>query len=208
MPRIAEGRRPAEPRSEEQKERYRRMLRAAARLGSEHGLERMQMNDVAREAGVAIATLYRYFPSKTDLFVAVLNSQIEEFGADAQLVATRPEASHAERVAEVLIQAGRNLLSRPTLATAMLQANNSAQLGRTRDYTEVNAAFHRLLLGALGVVDPGEEDLRMVRITEQTWYGVLISVLNGIIDLDQADDDIRLATRLLLGPTYDEGGRP
>ena len=83
MPRVAEGRPPAEPHSEEQKLRYRRILRAAARLGNEHGLERMQMNDVAKEAGVAIATLYRYFPSKTDLFVGVLHSQIQRLSSDS-----------------------------------------------------------------------------------------------------------------------------
>ena len=97
------------------------------------------------------------------------------------------------------------MLERPQLATAMLQANNAAQLQGGREYTEANAAFHRVLLDALGVVDAGEEDFRMVRIAEQTWYGVLVSVLNGVITIDQADADIRLAARLLLGPRYDNG---
>ena len=208
MPRIAEPRQPAEPHSADQKERYRRMLRAAAKLGDEHGLERMQMNDVAKEAGVAIATLYRYFPSKNDLFVGILNAQIDQLGQTAA-AGTKPDgATHAEIVAEILIGAGRNLLRRPLLATAMLQANNTAQLGQGRDFTEYNAAFHMLLLDAMGVPEPGEEDLRMMRITEQTWYGILISVLNGIIDQNQAEEDVRLATRLLLGPRYDQGVTP
>lgn len=206
MPRIAEARQPAEPVSEEQKDRYRRILRAASKLGAEHGLERMQMNDVAKEAGVAIATLYRYFPSKTDLFVGVLHAQIQHLssGSGAGAVLAAPVGKRAAAVAEVLIGAGRGMLARPQLATAMLQANNAAQLQGGREYTEANAAFHSVLLRALGVDDPQDEDFRMVRIVEQTWYGVLVSVLNGVITIDQADADIRLAARLLLGPRYDE----
>ena len=56
MPRVGESRVPAEPSSAGQKARYRRILRAAARLGARDDLERVQMQDVAREAGVAIAT--------------------------------------------------------------------------------------------------------------------------------------------------------
>ncbi|QSR24990.1 TetR family transcriptional regulator [Nocardioides aromaticivorans] len=207
MARIAEARKPAEPVSEEQKDRYRRILRAASKLGAEHGLERMQMNDVAKEAGVAIATLYRYFPSKTDLFVGVLHSQIQHLssGSGSGVVAAAPAGERAAAVAEVLIGAGRGMLARPQLAMAMLQANNAAQLQGGREYTEANAAFHGVLLRALGVTEPDDEDYRMVRITEQTWYGVLVSVLNGVITIDQADADIRLAARLLLGPRYDEG---
>lgn len=201
MPRIAEARQPAEPTSAEQKDRYQRILRAASKLGAEHGLERMQMNDVAKEAGVAIATLYRYFPSKTDLFVGVLHSQIQRLSGTP--VVSDRTGTRAGAVADVLIAAGRRMLQRPQLATAMLQANNAAQLQGGREYTEANAAFHRVLLDALEVGEADEEDFRMVRIAEQTWYGVLVSVLNGVITIDQADADIRLATRLLLGPRYD-----
>ena len=201
MARIAEARQPAEPVSAEQKERYRRILRAASKLGSVHDLERVQMLDVAKEAGVAIATLYRYFPSKTDLFVAVLHGQVERLSESA----LRPPepGKRADGVAEVLIAASRRMLERPQLATAMLQANNAAQLQSGREFTDANAAFHLTLLAALGVDEPGDEDFRMIRIVEQTWYGILVSTLNRVITLEQSIEDIRLATRLLLGPTYD-----
>ncbi len=77
MPRIAKAREGAEPTSDVQRERQVRILTAAARLGSEHELARVQMAEVAKDAGVAIGTLYRYFPSKTHLFVALLLSQLE-----------------------------------------------------------------------------------------------------------------------------------
>ncbi|MFS3129061.1 TetR family transcriptional regulator [Nocardioides sp. Bht2] len=200
MARIAENREPAQPVSAEQKERYARILRAAARLGSEHGSDRMQMNDVAKEAGVAIATLYRYFPSKNDLFVGLMNSQVHNLAAAPAITAGRLPS---EAVADVLVEASRKLLERPLLATAMLHANNSAQLSVGREGSMASRAFHVVLYRALNLTDPNPQDQRLVRLIEQAWYGVLVSVLNDVITFEECEDDIRLSARLLLGPTYD-----
>ena len=56
-----------------QQERRDRILRAAISL-LEHGGEydEIQMRDVAREAGVALGTVYRYFTSKEHLYAAAL----------------------------------------------------------------------------------------------------------------------------------------
>lgn len=200
MPRIAENREPAQPVSAEQKERYARILRAAARLGSKHGSDRMQMNDVAKEAGVAIATLYRYFPSKNDLFVGLMNSQVRNL---SESPAPAEGLQPSEAVAEILVDASRKMLARPMLATAMLHANNSAQLSVGRAGSHASQAFHLVLQRALGVEEATAQDQRLVRLIEQAWYGVLVSVLNEVITMQECEDDIRLTSRLLLGPTYD-----
>ncbi|WP_110206880.1 TetR family transcriptional regulator [Nocardioides daejeonensis] len=199
MPRIAENRAPAEPVSADQKERYQRILRAAARLGTQHGHERMQMTDVAKEAGVAIATLYRYFPSKNDLFLGLLRSQVNTLVP----VTVDAGALPSQAVAETLLIASRRLLERPLLATAMLQANNAAQLKIGPEGSDVTNSFHVVLFRALGITDATAQDERMVRLVEQAWYGVLISVLNSVITAEESEDDIRLTCELLLGPTYD-----
>lgn len=201
MPRIAELREPAEPASADQKERYGRILRAAARLGTAHGHDHMQMTDVAKEAGVAIATLYRYFPSKNDLFLGLLRSQVNTL---VPVTMDAAKGSAATAVAETLINASGGLLQRPKLATAMLQANNVAQLQAGREGSDVTNAFHGILFRALGVEEPDGRDHRMVRLVEQAWYGVLLSVLNSVITYEECIDDIRLMCELLLGPTYDQ----
>lgn len=200
MARVAENREPAQPVSQDQKDRYQRILRAAARLGSQYGHERMQMTDVAKEAGVAIATLYRYFPSKNDLFVGLLQSQVEKLP-----VGPVPDRHRtpSEAVAETLLRSSEKLLARPLLATAMLQANNHAQLQHGREGSVPSQSFHRVLYRALGVDEPSDHDRRLVRLIEQSWYGVLISVLNNVITPEEAEDDVRLTCRLILGPTYD-----
>lgn len=203
MPRISELRAPAEPVSESQKDRYQRILRAASRLGSQHGLERVQMADVAKDAGVAIATIYRYFPSKNELFAAVMRSQVERL--DEELPAAEPDADRVGAVSVLLTESCRRMLSRPKLATATLQANNAAQLQAGPGHSPASSAFTELLLHTLGCVEADDEDRRMVRLIEQTWYGILVSTLNGHISEEQAEQDIELACRLLLGPTYGEG---
>ena len=50
-----------------------RMLDAARRLVSEGGWAEAQVSHVASSAGVATGSVYRYFPSKADLFVEVLS---------------------------------------------------------------------------------------------------------------------------------------
>ena len=104
LPRIAEVRDAAEPSSDEQRARHVRMLEAAAELGTEKELSRVQMHEVAKRAGVAIGTLYRYFPSKTHLFVAVMVEQIDQIGASFvrhQVQSDNPQ----DAVYEVLVRA-------------------------------------------------------------------------------------------------------
>lgn len=194
MPRIAEARQPAAPSSPEQKDRHRRILRAAAKHGAEKGLERMQMHDVAKDAGVAIATLYRYFPSKTHLFTALMGAQVERLSEVT--AAAGPGSDPVEAVTDLLITAGRELLARPLLAHAMLQSNNASV---AEEGSAVTSVFGDLILQTLGVESPDEEQARLVRITEAAWYGVLISALNRHVTPDEAEGDTRLACQRLLG---------
>lgn len=196
MPRIAEARPSAEPSSPGQKARHQRILRAAANQGAEHGLERVQMLDIAKEAGVAIATLYRYFPSKTHLFTAVMADQVARLEEASGTV--EPGQDPVEAVAELLIGASRRLLRRPLLANAMLQSNNASHASTVSDAGRIDRAFRDLILRTLGLDQPTDHDLRLVRLVEHGWYGILSENLNRGVDLADAEADIRLACQLLL----------
>ena len=52
-------------------ENRQRLLEAGFRLFAEQGIEKVTLNEVAREAGVGVATLFRHFPSKPELAVAI-----------------------------------------------------------------------------------------------------------------------------------------
>ncbi len=201
MPRVSEVRSPAEPTSAEQRERYRRILRAAARHGAEKGLERVQMHDVARDAGVAIATLYRYFPSKTHLFTALMRSQVERL---ATLEIRREDGETPEdAIARLLVRAGRELLESPLLTHAMMQSNN-ATVAQSPN-AAVTEAFSELLLSAGGIEEPTSYDLRVLRLLEEAWYGIVMSAINQAQDEASLASDTELVCRLLLRGRESEG---
>lgn len=196
MPRIAEARLAAEPSSAPQKARYRRILKVARRLGTAHGLERVQMLDVAREAEVAVATLYRYFPSKIHLFASTMAEQIDVLAAHVS--PPGPSDDPVERVVDLLVGASRQLLRRPLLASAMIQANNAAHAATVTDATRNDRAFRDAMATTLGVAEPTEQDATLVRLLVQCWYGSLTQCLNGRLTIDEVADDVRLAARILL----------
>ncbi len=192
MPRVAEHRPPAVPTTTEQRARVARILRAAARHGAVHGLERVQMTEVAAEAGVAVATLYRYFPSKAALFVGVMQAQVDQVPSTPARERTGDPRTD---VAELLVSLGAELLRRPLLAHAMITSNNQLATDPTAAVTE---AFKQLLLQWVGIEHPTTLQSRLIRIIEQAWYGILISALNGVISQEESEEDTRLMCHLVL----------
>src|SRR3546814_13658344 len=63
--------------SASQAARRQRVLVAALQLGSAGGYDAVQMRDVAASAGVALGTIYRYFPSKDPLLAAAMVEWME-----------------------------------------------------------------------------------------------------------------------------------
>ena len=67
-----------------------KLLEAATAAFAEHGAD-APLDDIARRAGVGIGTLYRHFPTRTDLQAAVYRSQVFAVCEAAdELVATVP----------------------------------------------------------------------------------------------------------------------
>lgn len=205
MPRIAEGRPPAEPTSEEQWDRYRRIIRAAIEHGSRQPMERVQMSEVAKDAGVAIATLYRYFPSKTQLFASVLKRQIGQL--DAMVNPREDGVAPDVAVSELLIGAGRALLQFPVLARTMLHANMTS-ISLDEADLKISEDFRAMLMKVAGLPSVTTTEYRLMRLIEQTWYGILISALNGVISAEDVEADTRLACARLLADLGTEDREP
>lgn len=69
-------------------ERREAILDSAARLFRENGYLKCRMEEIAADAGTAVANLYVYFPSKLDLFYAVwtpmLQARMQKLADDAR----------------------------------------------------------------------------------------------------------------------------
>lgn len=57
-------------------ERPRQIIEAAFQLFSDQGLEGARLDDIARIAGLSKGTIYLYFPSKEELFRAVIEAKV------------------------------------------------------------------------------------------------------------------------------------
>lgn len=69
-----------------------RLLRTATRLFYAHGIARVGINEVIREAGIARMTLYNHFASKEELVRAVLKMQLADWQTSLnEGLATRPD---------------------------------------------------------------------------------------------------------------------
>ncbi len=72
-------------------------LVAAARAATEQRGEKISLEDVARDAGVAIGTLYNHFPTRQDLLAATFIDETEELRARAAELNTHPAPADALR---------------------------------------------------------------------------------------------------------------
>lgn len=89
-------------RRQSRKERKRiQILQSAAVLFSEKDIHLVLMDDVAAHAGVGKGTLYRYFPTKDDLYVATVLEAWDRMRVELQAVfqEASPPAENLEKVA-------------------------------------------------------------------------------------------------------------
>ena len=67
-----------------------RVIAAARAVFAEHGRD-AQMDDVARRAGVGVGTVYRHFPTKEALLVALALDAFERVVAEARRALENPD---------------------------------------------------------------------------------------------------------------------
>ncbi|WP_454789239.1 TetR family transcriptional regulator [Mycolicibacterium lutetiense] len=192
MPRVGTPREPGQASTPRQQARNAAILRAAARLGALHGLERVQMSDIAAEAGVALGTLYRYYPTKHHLYAAVLASSIQAMPEPG-----RTPADPVAVVCDFLGEAAERLLAQPPLARAMLVSINAI---RSSADAPADLSMRERILAVAGVDEPTDADHRLARMVEQCMYGILTWATAGQLDAESAVADVRYAGELLLAP--------
>jgi AcrR family transcriptional regulator len=113
-------------------ERREDVLRVAMKVVAERGLYGTPTMEIARAAGISQAYLFRLFPTKTELFVAVLercNRRIHDTFVDAAARARR----EGRPVLQAMGEAYTDLLSDPELLLTQLQGQAAASEPTVRD---------------------------------------------------------------------------
>jgi TetR/AcrR family transcriptional regulator, cholesterol catabolism regulator len=185
--------------TDSQRARRRRIIEAAVALASKGGYDGVQMRDVAEGAGVALGTLYRYFPSKVHLLVAAMREQTEQLRSG---IHKRPfEADTAqERVLHILRRATRALERDPNLTGAMLRALMFADSSAASDADAVSWNVMDLIVRAISGEgqEASSEEEAIARVLEQVWHSSLLSWLSGRTSSRQLYQNLEVASRLLL----------
>ena len=119
------------PRRDWRQERRHKILAAAAELFGANSYDSVQMRDVAARAEVGKPTLYRYFPSKEELFLEVFKSGLDRL--DSEVAAILKDRELPRRSLERLLQALLSALGGQVAALRMLTDDQSAVMRRWRN---------------------------------------------------------------------------
>jgi AcrR family transcriptional regulator len=176
--------------------RRERVIRAAQELGAEGGYEAVQMRDVAARAEVALGTIYRYFPSKDALLLAVM---VQWLGDLEARVTRRPPAGDTtvDRIMDVLTRALRAMDRDPELTAAVIGAMTAGDPASVAAIGDVTRAMARIMQSAFPAdVDPALE-ASAAKALGHVWWSATISWANGMGDVDWVADELREAAGLI-----------
>jgi TetR/AcrR family transcriptional regulator, cholesterol catabolism regulator len=188
--------RPEDSLTRSQAARRERVIRAALDLGAEGGYDAVQMRDVATRADVALGTIYRYFPSKDALLLAVM---VHWLGDLEQRVTRRPPSGSTtvDRIMDVLERALRSMDREPRLTTAVIGAMTSGEPASVDAIGEVTSTMARIMQAAFpDDVDPAVE-ASAAKALGHVWWSATISWANGMGDIGWVAAELREASELI-----------
>lgn len=182
-----------------------RMLVAAGELALEGGWDGVQMREVAARSGVALGTLYRYFPSKEHLLVSVMLGEVEQLAA--RLAVRPPEGEDpVDRVVDVLRRANRALQKQPQVTVAMIRALVAGNTDVAPVVQANREVMRSIIADALDVAAPGGGDdasasreLLAIDLLSDVWLAALVSWISGVEPATSVARKLEDATRVLLG---------
>ncbi|GAA2418987.1 TetR family transcriptional regulator [Actinomadura vinacea] len=183
-------------RSRSQHQRRKRIVQAAAALASRGGVEAMQMRTVAERAGVALGTLYRYFPSKMDLVVAVVSEELDLLEGSIERRPPRTE-SPSRRAVEVLMRATRGLMREPELAEALIRSLLLSDV-KTDFGDRMTGMLLRAAAGSGTQVPDGDPRRAAARALSSVWTMEMLEMLRGHATAEEIQERLEtVADRLL-----------
>lgn len=194
---------PAVARTAAQRDRRQRILAAARGLLEDRDYDRIQMRDVADRAEVALGTLYRYFPSKEQLFAHALLDWSESFETAMRRTGAEP-ASDAERMERALRRTMRAFERNPNyfrLIGVLEVVDDEEAAAAFRAYRR---RFESVMVDSIDDLDPA--DARVVTAMLSTYMGGLLRAWSrGELPLRAVHESIERAVRLVLGRSANGG---
>jgi AcrR family transcriptional regulator len=185
---------PAEPVTEAQQARYRRMVDVATALVTTGGEEALQMSDMPSLADVSLATLYRYFPSKEYLLFAVVQAQLESALAKAQ-PSPRGGLTVRDRVANHMLRAFAFDQRVPTMGRLVWRLGRLSDPAFRTQRDAVGQLHQDILLRMAGPM--AEHQRQVLGVVMEAYTGAVETWLAGSMLASEVRFAILTACRLL-----------
>jgi AcrR family transcriptional regulator len=163
------------------------VLVAATKVFAARGFDATPTLEVAKAAGISQAYLFRLFPTKDDLAIALVNRCNERIEAAFAAAAARAKAT-GEDVLEAMGDAYVELIADRDVLVLQLHAH-AAAASKPAIRDAMRASFKRLF--ALVQRESGVEDARVGAFFR---YGMMLNVLGALDAYDLDADWVRLAT--------------
>jgi TetR/AcrR family transcriptional repressor of cmeABC operon len=150
-----------------------KIIDVAYRLFLDNGYENVSMNDIVKHAGGSLATLYKHFGNKEQLFIYILEQKSEEvFGEWG-----RKSVCYEGHIEEFLTETGRMFLDLVTTPDAIL--------------------FHRLLI-SIGYIN----DSRLNKTQIQNLMSVPVIIIANYLENEKVNGHIEVEDTYLVAEQF------
>ena len=175
-----------------------KIIEAVIELIADVGAEAVQMRDVAKRSGVALATVYRYFNSKDYLLAAALEDWQKRL--TRRILASRGGRSDQDPlpgILDYLRRAQRAFYRNPNMTALMFQTTTSTDSEARATIDQMNRTntemFNRLLEGIAA------EDIPNITFgLNAALSSSLAGVLAGMMTLEESLSRVEWVARVLL----------
>ena len=175
-----------------------KIIEAVIDLIADVGADAVQMRDVAKLSGVALATVYRYFNSKDYLLASALEEWQKRL--TRRIVASRGERRDQDPlpgILDYLRRAQRAFHRNPNMTTLMFQTTTSTDSEARATINQMNRTntemFNRLLEGVAA------EDVPNITFgLNAALSSSLAGVLTGMMTLEESVSRVEWVARTLL----------
>ena len=188
------------PSTPEQEARFARVVAAAVEMLSAGGGEGLAMKDLARRAGVSVATLYRYFPSRDYVLLSVAVARYRD--AARRVLAETPQGGSAqERVSGHLLREFGAVRREERLSGALVQALAETRRGYSPLIETVEHLHRQIVEHVAGGGGPvSAQQCRVLPVVIDIFSAATRLWLAGVLSVADAEFQIRAGCELLEVP--------
>ncbi len=173
------------------------ILDAAGKVFARYGFRKTTIGDIVREAGVARATVYKYFGTKDEIFIAVFHREFREILA-AVRSAIQCEGTTRERLRAALLKHMDEIRKKRIALQVTIEAWADI-MSRWKEHSQGMVREAMDIYGGILArgVESGEIEVENIQLTTWTMLLSLKGLFMGVMTGDIEEDRTKILDTLL-----------